>query len=149
MIKNLTVIQIKFVLLSIFVLNWLLVGCAVQIGPRPGYNRVTGRTTNKGNPVKKGYKEVGVISYYGPGFHGKKTANGETYNQNRLTAAHRTLPFNTKVKVTILSSGKSVIVRINDRGPFKKNRMLDLSVGAAKKVGLIKEGVSKARIVVL
>jgi len=147
--KYAAMIHVRFILFSVLILNWLLMGCAVQIGQRPGYNRITGRTINKGIPVKKGYKEVGVISYYGPGFHGKKTANGETYNQNGLTAAHRTIPFNTKVKVTIFSSDKSVIVRINDRGPFKKKRILDLSVGAAKKVGLTKEGVTKAEIVVL
>jgi rare lipoprotein A len=135
--------------LPLLLITWVLAGCASQIGPRPGYNRITGRTTNKGVPVKKGHKEVGMISYYGPGFHGKKTANGETFNQNDFTAAHRTLPFNTKIKVTILSSGKSVVVRINDRGPFKKNRILDLSKGAAKKVGLIPAGTARARIDVL
>ena len=142
-------VPIKTILLILITASWIFTGCASQIGPRPGYNRVTGRTTNKGTPAKKGYKEVGMISYYGPKFHGKKTANGETFNQNDITAAHRTLPFNSRVKVTILTSGKSVVVRINDRGPFKKNRILDLSKGAAKKVGLIQSGTAKAKIVVL
>ncbi|MFC1584418.1 septal ring lytic transglycosylase RlpA family protein [Fibrobacterota bacterium] len=136
---------------SVLLFSALLIfsGCAVKTGTRPGYNRITGRTTNRGLPAKKGYGETGMISYYGPGFHGKKTANGETFNQDAMTAAHKTLPFNTKVRVTILSSGKSVVVRINDRGPFKKNRILDLSLGAAKKVGLTKKGTDKAKIKVL
>jgi rare lipoprotein A len=142
-------VTIKTFFVFLLTASWILSGCASQIGHRPGYNRMTGRTTNKGTPVSKGYQEAGMISYYGPGFHGKKTANGETFNQNDLTAAHRTLPFNTKIKVTLLSSGKSVVVRINDRGPFKKNRILDLSKGAAKKVGLIQSGTAKAKIVVL
>ncbi len=126
----------------------LLVNCA-HLEPRPGYNRVTGRTTNKGKPVKHGYSDEGKISYYGPKFHGKKTANGETFDQHALTGAHRSLPFGTKVKVTLLSTGKSVVIRINDRGPFKKSRILDVSFGAAKKLGLIKAGVGRAKLEVL
>ena len=91
----------------------------------------------------------GVASYYGPGFHGKKTANGELFNMNDLTAAHKTLPFNTKVKVTNLENKKSVIVRINDRGPFKKGRIIDLSLGAAKKIGLIQAGSAKVKLEII
>jgi rare lipoprotein A len=74
-----------------------------------------------------------VASWYGPGFHGRLTANGERFNRNALTAAHRTLPFGTIVRVTY--RGKSVVVRINDRGPFIKGRTIDLSEAAAKKIG--------------
>jgi rare lipoprotein A len=89
---------------------------------------------------------VGVASWYGPGFHGQSTASGEIYNQNALTAAHRTLPLGTRVEVTNLSNGKSVQVRINDRGPYVRGRSIDLSRGAARKLGMVKSGVSKVRI---
>jgi rare lipoprotein A len=89
---------------------------------------------------------VGKASYYR---HGSKTANGEKFNPKGLTAAHRTLKFGTRVKVTHLRSGRSVIVRINDRGPFIKSRIIDLSYGAAVAIGLEKSGVAKVRIVVL
>jgi rare lipoprotein A len=79
----------------------------------------------------------------------KLTANGERFNKHGFTAAHRNLPFGTKVKVTNLRTGKSVIVRINDRGPFIKSRMIDLSLGAAKVIGLTKSGVAKVKITVL
>ncbi len=89
---------------------------------------------------------VGWASYYKMG---TRTANGERYDPNGLTAAHRTLPFGTKVLVTNLSNGKSVIVRINDRGPFSKSRVMDLSFGAAKVVGLVRAGVAKIEFKVL
>ena len=83
----------------------------------------------------KGRKK-GRASWYGPGFHGKRTANGERFNQNALTAAHRSLPFGTKVKVTNVRNGRSVIVRINDRGPFHGGRIIDLSRAAARILGI-------------
>ena len=89
---------------------------------------------------------VGWASYYKSG---KKTANGERFNPNGLTAAHRNLPFGTKVLVTNLHNGKSVIVRINDRGPFIKGRVIDLSLGAAKIVGLNMSGVAKVKYSIL
>jgi len=92
------------------------------------------------------YTETGQASYYGDEFHGKKTANGEIYNMYELTAAHKTLAFNTKVKVTNLQNNKSVIVRINDRGPFKPGRIIDLSKAAAQKIDLIKYGVVQVKI---
>lgn len=88
----------------------------------------------------------GVASWYGPDFHGKPTANGETYNQNEMTAAHRTLPFNTVVRVTNLDNGKSVDVRINDRGPYAHNRIIDLSYAAARKVDMIGPGTARVRL---
>ncbi len=139
----LTKISTLFLILAFFI------GCVSKPNSRPGYNRQTGRATNKGQPVKRGATQTGIASYYGPGFHGKKTANGERFDQNAMTAAHRTHPFGTKLKVTLLSTGKSVVVRINDRGPFKKGRILDLSLGAAKKLGLIKFGTGKVTLQVL
>jgi rare lipoprotein A len=91
----------------------------------------------------------GVVSYYAHDFQGKLTSNGETFNMNDLTAAHRTFPFGTKVRVTNLENGKSVVVRVNDRGPFVEGRIMDLSMGAAKEIGLIKNGTTHARLEVL
>ncbi len=79
---------------------------------------------------------IGFATYYGPGFHGKKTASGEIFNMNKMTCAHRTLPFGTKLLVTNLSNNKSVVVRVNDRGPFVKGVILDLSKAAAQKIVL-------------
>ncbi|HAC14758.1 MAG TPA: septal ring lytic transglycosylase RlpA family lipoprotein, partial [Bacteroidetes bacterium] len=81
--------------------------------------------------------ETGTASWYGPNFHGKHTANGEVYNQYELTAAHKTLPFNTVVKVTNLDNGKSVTVRINDRGPYAGRRVIDISRAAAEQIDMI------------
>ncbi len=92
------------------------------------------------------YVEEGMASWYGPGFHGGKTANGEEFDSNALTGAHRTLPLPSIVRVTMLSTGKSAYVRINDRGPFAHSRIIDLSRGAAEKIGLIRAGVAKVRV---
>lgn len=96
-----------------------------------------------------GNKLVGVASFYGPGFHGKKTASGERFNMYDLTAAHKTIPFNTKVKVTNIENNKSVVVRINDRGPYKKGRIIDLSKSAAEKIGLIQSGTAKVKLTII
>jgi len=87
-----------------------------------------------------------TASWYGPRFHGKTTANGETYNQMAYTAAHKTMPFGTLLKVTNLRNGKSLIVRINDRGPYIDGRDLDLSKGTALALGMIKRGVIKVKV---
>lgn len=92
---------------------------------------------------------VGYASYYADKFHGRKTANGEIYNMHDYTAAHRNLPFNTILLVTNLKNGEKVKVRINDRGPYVKGRILDLSLQAAKDIGLIKSGVTKVNIKIL
>ena len=103
------------------------------------------RGSSKSN--KKHRKVIkGVSSYYAEDFHGKLTANGEVYDMYGLTAAHKTLPLNTIVRVTNLSNSKSVILRINDRGPYVKGRILDCSYGAAKKLGFIAQGITKVRI---
>lgn len=87
-----------------------------------------------------------IASWYGPKFHGKQTANTEKYNQMALTAAHKTLPFGTMLRVTNPQNGKQVVVRINDRGPYIKGRDLDLSKGAALQLGMIEKGVIKVEI---
>lgn len=92
--------------------------------------------------------EKGRASWYGPKFHGRLTANGEKFDMNLMTAAHRTLPFNTIVLVENMDTGKSVLVRINDRGPFAKNRIIDLSKKAAKKIGMIRPGTANVRLYV-
>lgn len=91
----------------------------------------------------------GVSSWYGPGFNGKRTASGEVFNKNNLTAAHRTLKFGTRVKVTNPKNGRYVIVKINDRGPFTKGRMLDLSEKAAKIIGIKQRGAGKVCLKIL
>ena len=93
-----------------------------------------------------GFEEIGIASWYGPGFHGKLTANGEKYNQRGITAAHKLLPFGTMVRVTNLDNGRSVVVRINDRGPFLHERIIDLSEGAAKSVDMINSGTAKVHL---
>lgn len=91
-------------------------------------------------------EETGIASYYGGKFVGRKTANGEIFDNTKLTAAHKTLPFGTKVKVINLSNGNVVVVRINDRGPFVAGRIIDLSEAAAKKIDMLQKGVQKVRI---
>ena len=91
----------------------------------------------------------GIASYYAHDFNGKMTSNGEIFDVNALTAAHRTFPFGTKVRVTNLENNKIVVVRVNDRGPFKEGRMMDLSMGAAKEIDLIRTGTAHVRLEVL
>jgi rare lipoprotein A len=90
--------------------------------------------------------ETGLASFYSESYNGKKTANGEIYNSSDLTAAHKKLPFGTKVKVTNLTNGKTVKVRINDRGPFVAGRIIDLTRAAAKKIDMVNAGVVKVKI---
>ena len=95
------------------------------------------------------YDEIGLASWYGPKFHGKKTANGEIFNQNIVSAAHKTLPMPSIVKVTNLENNKELVIRINDRGPFVRGRIIDLSKKAAEKLDIIKTGTAKVRVKVL
>lgn len=99
--------------------------------------------------VKIGDTQSGIASWYGPGFHGKKTSNGEVFNTNTLTAAHKTFPMNTMVRVDNLENSRSVIVRINDRGPFVDNRIIDLSNLAAHKLNMTKKGTARVRLTVV
>jgi rare lipoprotein A len=115
--------------------------------PKPVEN-VKKPNTNNATLVERSTTS-GVASWYGPGFHGRTTANGEKFNKFELTAAHRTLPFGTKVRVTNLRNGSSVIVRINDRGPFSGNRIIDLSYAAAKAINMHNSGVGQVRLEIL
>lgn len=91
----------------------------------------------------------GTSSFYAHKYHGRLTANGEVYDMNKLTCAHKSLPFNTKLKVTYLKTNLSVVVRVNDRGPFVEGRILDLSLEAAKQIGLFNDGVGEIKIEIL
>ena len=95
---------------------------------------------------EEGYLERGVASWYGPTFHGESTSNGEKYNMYGMTAAHKTLPLPCYARVTNLKNGKSVVVRINDRGPFVSNRLIDLSYSAAQKLDMLKEGTTLVEV---
>ena len=99
-----------------------ILGCALAVTPA---------AAEKSKPI-----QTGAASWYGPCFQGKRTASGEPFNTNHLTAAHKTLPFGTKVRVTNEQTGKSVVVRINDRGPYAHGRVIDLSKAAAEAVGI-------------
>jgi len=99
--------------------------------------------------VKSGQTQKGIASYYHDSLQGNKTANGEIYRKGVRSAAHKTLPLGTKVRVTKLSNGKSIVVRINDRGPFVKGRIIDLSRRAARDLGIIESGITKVKVEVL
>src|SRR5881398_3313290 len=116
---------------------YLLAGCAPM------------RTRPPAPPPVIDGVQLGVASWYGPGFHGNRTANGEIYDQYELTAAHRTLPLGTRVMVTNLSNGRAVEVRINDRGPFVGGRAIDLSYAAACVLHVVGPGTARVRIEVL
>jgi len=92
------------------------------------------------------YSETGIASWYGPGFHGKRTANGEVYDENGLTAAHKTLPMPAMVRVTNLENGRSIQVRINDRGPFEAGRVIDMTRRGAQLLGFIQQGTARVRV---
>jgi len=115
---------------ALFFLSYALLACATTPPPKP----------------EPAFEEVGNASYYAHKFHGRKTASGERYDETAMTAAHRRLDFGTRIRVTDLESGRSVVVRINDRGPHIKGRIVDLSYAAAKKLGMIRKGVVRVGI---
>lgn len=94
-------------------------------------------------------RDVGYASYYAHRFHGRRTASGETYDEGKMTAAHRTLPHGTRVRVTNLKNGRNVVVRINDRGPHVRNRLIDVSFAAAEELRFVRQGLARVRIEVL
>jgi rare lipoprotein A len=99
--------------------------------------------------ASSGYTQKGLATYYGQEFQGKKTASGETFDMWAVTCAHKTLAFNTRLKVTNLKNKKTVIVRVNDRGPWVKGRIIDLSFAAAKQIDMIKDGIVEVKIEVV
>jgi rare lipoprotein A len=141
---------IIFVVLAAFLMS----ACAAQAPlvkgdeKGPSYT-IKGKTYTVMKKVSTGFVQQGIASWYGPGFHGKKTASGEIYDMHDLTAAHNVLPLKTLVKVTNLDNGKEITVRINDRGPFMDDRMLDLSFAGAKELGIVRPGTAPVRITVL
>ncbi|MGD9900254.1 MAG: septal ring lytic transglycosylase RlpA family protein [Calditrichaceae bacterium] len=132
-IKNVSNIFIYF-----FVFLFYLTGCSSD-------RRFSRGDTFQRDTYTQYQSITGVSSYYGKKFHGKLTANGEVFDMYKLTAAHKSLPFDTLLEVENLSNGKRVVVRINDRGPFVKNRILDLSYAAAKEIDMIPDGTAKVK----
>lgn len=128
-------------LLPLALLALLLAGCAGQ-----GTRDDTSSGSLGAGVVSS---EVGTASYYADRYHGRTTASGERFDQQALTAAHRTLAFGTKVRVTRLDDGREVTVRINDRGPFVRGRIVDLSKRAARQLGMLRDGAVKVRLEVL
>ena len=123
-------------------------GCILAAAALSGCGLIFGRSKPPAES-HPGTVQTGMASWYGPGFHGKRTANGEVYDQYDLTAAHQTLPLGTRVAVTNLNNGRQVEVRINDRGPFVKDRAIDLSYAAARTLDMIGPGTIPVRIEVL
>lgn len=118
---------------------------AVSSGPEAAPDAFVSRDTGAGSdPVK--VLEKGLASWYGQQFHGRRTASGERYDRHAMTAAHRTLPFGTRVRVRSVATGKEVVVRINDRGPFKRSRVIDLSEAAISAMGLRHRGVTQVEL---
>lgn len=140
-----TTVHLKYYSITFLLLVSLFLGsCGVtsQFNEGKAYSTRTEASTGSSKYVS----EEGVASWYGPNFHGKLTANGEKYDMYKLTAAHRTLPFNTIVQVENLDNGQTVLVRINDRGPFAKNRIIDLSKKAAEEINMIGPGTARVKL---
>ncbi len=129
----------------------LLTGCASRAArpDRPESSEGRAGSEESGDTPEKGsraYLGEGLASYYGPGLHGRPTASGERFDQNAMTAAHRTMRFGACVRVVNMENGKSVEVRINDRGPFKAERIIDVSLGAARKLDMVSKGLARVRL---
>ena len=125
-------------LTAVLLLGFLLGGgCAAH---------ARGTGTRASDVVEEAFVQEGVAAYYATAFHGRRTASGSVYDERDLTAAHRTLPFGTRVRVTHLENRKEVVVTINDRGPFTKGRVIDLSREAARRLDLIRDGVARVRL---
>jgi rare lipoprotein A len=124
-------------------LSWIASCALILLAGQSQADLVNARAGRNGEPA---FRQTGVASWYGPGFHGKRTASGERFDQNDLTAAHRKLPLGSEVKVTNLENGRAITVEINDRGPYVKGRVIDLSKAAARRLGIVDDGVAKVRI---
>lgn len=125
-------------------------GCTTAPRYTRSGSRLSAGPPPRQSPAARGRTRMsGMASYYGLGFHGKKTASGERFNMYKLTAAHKSLPFGTRVRVTNLDNNKSVIVRINDRGPYAKGRIIDLSLAAARDIGMVKSGTARVRLEII
>ena len=162
--------KLKNILIKIAVVFWVLLLC-IECTPAPRYkagsgsiksspkkdtkkNKTSQKTTKKNNKGKLNFNKKkmvyqGISSFYGPKFHGKLTANGEIFDMYGVTAAHKEFPFNTVARVTNENNGKSLLIRINDRGPYIDGRILDCSFGAAKKLGFVTAGTAPVKIEIL
>jgi rare lipoprotein A len=127
----------------------LVIAAGLAVGGCSSSARFTSSPYTPGAGGTSGPVEEGIASYYADEFNGRLTANGEIFDMNQLTAAHRSYPFNTKVRVINKSNGKSIIVRINDRGPFKNDRIIDLSRAAATEIDMISSGTAPVRLEVI
>jgi rare lipoprotein A len=130
-------------LYALLIMSSGLPGCTEK---KEGKSVAKAEKENQAASSQKTHKEVGEASWYGPGFHGKKTASGEIFDQKEMTAAHPTLPLGTEAEVTNLENKKKVEVEITDRGPYAKDRVIDLSKAAAQKLDMKEEGVSKVKV---
>jgi rare lipoprotein A len=144
------VILFSMVWVSVF----LSIGCTKSMSSAPSHREKlkpyrVGKTWYQPVSDAKGYRERGIASWYGKKFHGRKTSSGETYNMYAMTAAHKTLPLGTHLSVINLNNSKNVIVRINDRGPFVRGRIIDLSYSAAKKLEIVSSGTAPVEIMAL
>ncbi len=140
--------RLSYSILGLCVLS-LLTGCGIA-QPKKVAKPNTVNVVAQANSNKQAVSsQTGIASFYSDKFNGRRTASGERFSNKKLTAAHRTLPFGTQVRVTALWNNKSVIVRINDRGPFTKGRVIDLSKTAAAKIGLVNKGIGKVKVEVL
>lgn len=145
----------KYARYCVFLSALLLTACAQAHHNNTTYNKATqvpyviNNITYYPIPDAYGYEEKGIASWYGKKFHGRKTSNGERYDMYAMTAAHKTLPMNTMLLVENLENGKEIVVRVNDRGPFIRGRVVDLSYTAAKKLGMANKGISKVKITAL
>ncbi len=143
----------RFIFFSILILSCLLCSNSAFAGKTrtPGTQRpyVIKNHTYYPLPTASGYVESGIASWYGRDFHGRLTSNGEKYNMHDITAAHKLLPMHTMLLVQNKENGKKIVVRVNDRGPFIQGRIIDLSYGAAKKLGLVNSGTARVTITAL
>lgn len=143
---------VRLIWLCVGLLSLLLAGCGTrEYTGGPDMPRGSKTYTVRGQTYRpyltaNGYREEGIASWYGPNFHGKKTSSGETYNMYDLTAAHKLLPLGTRLRVTHLRTGRSLIVRVNDRGPFVDDRIIDLSYNAARSLGVVGPGTARVRL---
>jgi len=136
----------------IVVFSFLFVTSALASGHRPAPTQVPYVINNKKYypiPSAEGYSEEGIASWYGPKFHGRRTSNGEIYNMYSMTAAHKTLPMGTMLLIKNLENDKQTVVRINDRGPFVRGRIVDLSFTAAKALGIAHQGICRVEAIAL
>lgn len=141
----------------LYFLFFIILLCSASCTPAASktYDRATQKPYMINNrayypiPTAYGFTQTGTASWYGPDFHGRKTSNGETYNMYNMTAAHKTLPMNTVLLVKNLENGREIVIRVNDRGPFVRGRIIDLSYSAAKRLGIIGRGTARVHLTAL